>query len=282
MDIYLDDIVIYSDTLEDHVQHVKTVLDVLKREKLYLSKHKLFFLQPELKILGRIVTDDGIRMDPDKVDSVLHWKTPTSREALMGFIGSVGFLAGDIASVRIPMGILSAITGDKVPFRWGYTESRAFQDVKTEVAAWRAEHRTPLDYLEGAPKIWMVTDGCQTGISGVVCQGIDWKTAKIASFHSAKLNAAQQNYPVHEIEMLSGIETMLRNRDILQGAKFTWITDHKGLTHLLNQKNLSGRQARWIEKISSFDFEVVYIPGTENVLADALSRIYANDSPGTV
>jgi hypothetical protein len=130
----------------------------------------------------------------------------------------------------------------------------------------------------------MITDGCATGISGLVSQGEDWKTAKIAAFYSAKLNPAQQNYPVHEIEMLAGIETMLWHADILQGIRFKWLTDHKGLTHLLNQKNLSGRQARWLEKISAFDFEVVYIPGSENVVADALSRMYANNlnSPGTV
>jgi hypothetical protein len=105
--------------------------------------------------------------------------------------------------------------------------------------------------------------------------------AKIAAFYSAKLNSAQQNYPVHEIEMLAGIETMLRHADILQGASFKWLTDHKGLIHLLNQKNLSGRQARWLEKISNFTFEVVYIAGSENMVADALSRIYSNDSVGT-
>ena len=97
-----------------------------------------------------------------------------------------------------------------------------------------------------------------------------------------KLNPAQQNYPVHEIEMLAGVETMLRHADILQGANFKWLTDHKGLIHLLHQKNLSSRQARWLEKISSFSFEVVYIPGSENVVADTLSRMYANDSPGTI
>jgi hypothetical protein len=87
----------------------------------------------------------------------------------------------------------------------------------------------------------MITDGCATGIS-LISQGNlkDWKTAKIAAFYSAKLNSAQQNYPVHEIEMLAGIETMLRHADILQGAKFKWLTDHKGLIYLLNQKNLSG------------------------------------------
>jgi hypothetical protein len=75
---------------------------------------------------------------------------------------------------------------------------------------------------------------------------------------------------------------MLRHHDILQGARFVWLTDHKGLVHLLNQRNLSGRQARWIEKIGKFDFEVRYLPGVENLLPDALSRMYAFDAPGTV
>jgi hypothetical protein len=127
----------------------------------------------------------------------------------------------------------------------------------------------------------MITDGCSTGISGLISQGDDWKTAKIAAFYSAKLNPAQQNYPVHEIEMFAGVETMLRHVDILQGANFKWLTDHKGLTYLLNQKNLSGRQARWLEKISTFTFEVVYIPGSDNVVADALLRLYSSDSAGT-
>ena len=282
MDIFLDDISIYSDNLEDHVKHVKLVLDILAKEKLYLSGGKLHFIAPELKLLGRIVDDEGIRMDSEKVDSVLNWKVPTNRDLLRGFIGSVGYLADDVPNVRIPMGVLSAITGDTVPFRWGYTEQRAFDEVKSLVHQVRENRRVPLNYSEGASPIWMITDGCLTGISGLVSQGDNWKTAKITAFYSAKLNAAQQNYPTHEIEMLAGVETMLRHVDILQGVQFKWLTDHKGLIYLLNQKNLSGRQARWLEKISTFTFEVVYIAGSENVVADALSRIYSNDSSGTV
>jgi hypothetical protein len=121
----------------------------------------------------------------------------------------------------------------------------------------RTHHRTPIRYGKNLPQVWMVTDGCATGIAGLISQGVDWKTAKIAAFYSAKLNSAQRNYPVHEIEMLAGIETMLRYRDILQGVHFKWITDHRGLINLINQKSLSGRQARWMEKISSFMFDVV-------------------------
>ena len=230
--------VIYSDSLQDHEKHIKIVLDILRKEKLYLSRHKLHFIQPELKLLGRIIDDEGIRMDPHKVDSVMLWKVPTNRDLLRGFIGSVGYLADDIPNVRLPLGILSSITGDTVPFRWGYTEQRAFDEVKSLVQAARGHSRLPLDYSPKAPPIWMVTDGCATGISGLISQGSDWKTAKIAAFYSEKLNPAQQNYPVHEIEMLTGIETMLRYSDILQGVSFKWLTNHKGLTHLLNQNSV--------------------------------------------
>jgi len=103
MDVYLDDIMIYSDMLEEHVKHVTIILNILKREKLYLSKKKLRFLCKEVKILGRIVTDDGIRMDPEKVDGILKWKIQTNRTLCKGFIGSVGYLADNIFKVRVVM-----------------------------------------------------------------------------------------------------------------------------------------------------------------------------------
>ncbi|KAG9223444.1 hypothetical protein CCMSSC00406_0006936 [Pleurotus cornucopiae] len=282
MDVYLDDIVIYSDTLKEHVEHCKLVMDVLTKEKLYLSEGKLHFLAEELKILGRIVDHTGIRMDPHKVDKILNWKAPTNRDLLRGFLGAVGYLADDAARIRIPMGILSSLTGDRVAFRWEFTHQRAFEDVKRYIQSFREHRRIPLRYGPTEPQIWVVTDGCATGVAGAVLQGNDWKKASVAAFFSAKLSAAQQNYATHEIEMLAGVETMLRHRDILQGAKFKWLTDHKGLVHLLNQKNLTGRQARWLEKLGDFNFEPVYIPGSDNVLSDALSRIYSNDAPGTM
>ena len=150
-------------------------------------------------------------MDPDKVDDVIKWKTPTNRDLLRGFIGSVRYLADDIPNVRIPMGILSSITGDTVPFRWTYTEQRAFEQVKDLVQQARQHSRKPLNYAPSGEQIWLITDGCSTRISGIISQGKHWKNAKIAAFYSAKLNSAQQNYPVHEIEMLAGVETMLRH-----------------------------------------------------------------------
>ena len=100
----------------------------------------------------------------------------------------------------------------------------------------------PLKYGPNANPIFLVTqaNGCSTGISGLVSQGKDWKTTEVVAFYSAKLNSAQQNYPVHEVEMLAGIELMLQHQHILQGVHFKLIMDHKGLIYLLNQKDLSG------------------------------------------
>jgi hypothetical protein len=133
LDVYLDDIIVYSNTFEEHMTHVKLVIDILRQEKLYLSLKKLHFFKSELKLLGRIVGTDGIRMDPEKVDSVLAWKMPMNRDLLRGFLGAVGYLADDLAEVRIPMAVLHALTGDTVPFRWEYTHQRAFQNVKSIV-----------------------------------------------------------------------------------------------------------------------------------------------------
>ena len=110
-------------------------------------------------------------MDPHKVDAIVKWPTPTNRDLLRGFLGSVGYLADDITQVRIPMGVLSAITGDTVPFRWTYIEQRAFEDVKRLTNGARNHHRVLLDYSNGAPPVWMITDGCATGVGGAVCQG---------------------------------------------------------------------------------------------------------------
>jgi hypothetical protein len=282
LEIYLDDIVIYTDTLEEHIQRVKQVIDTLRRENFYLSADKLHFLPDELRLLGHLITSDGIKLDPFKVDSIVAWKTPTSKEALRRFLGSVGYLTSNLSHVRIPMGTLSALTGEATPFRWTFTEQRAFDDIIRIVHDARDLARITIDYTTGAPPINLITDGCSIGIAGCISQGDDWRTAPVVTFYSAKLSSAQQNYAVHEIELLAGVETMVRYRHLLLGAKFRWYTDHKGLIYLLKQKGLTGRQARWMEKIGEFDFEVHYVPGEQNVLADALSRMYSEDKAGTV
>jgi len=116
MDVYMDDIVIYSDTPEDHITHVKSVLDILRKEQLYLSEEKLHFFVECLKILGHVIDSKGIAMDPNKVDSILNWKILTNRDLLAGFLGAVGYLASGCHDVRIPMGCLTKLTSKSTPW----------------------------------------------------------------------------------------------------------------------------------------------------------------------
>ncbi len=120
------------------------MLHTLHRAQLYLTKKKVHFFANELRILGRIIDGDGIHMDPAKVDKVINWKVPTNRDLLRGFLGSVGYLADDIASVRIPMGLLHSLTSADKPFIWTNTHQRAFEQIKTEVEKFCNHHRVPL------------------------------------------------------------------------------------------------------------------------------------------
>ncbi|KIM53832.1 hypothetical protein SCLCIDRAFT_31573 [Scleroderma citrinum Foug A] len=104
------------------------VIQILKKEKLYLSEKKLCFLCKEVKILGHFIIDDGIWMDSDKVDRVINWKVLKNHTLCRGFVGVVGYLADDIYKVHVPLGVLLAEASAKLkPFQWGYMEQRAFE-----------------------------------------------------------------------------------------------------------------------------------------------------------
>ena len=147
MDIY--DIIIYSDTLDEHVEHVKKNLAILKREKPYLSEKELKFLCKEVKTLGCISTKDGIHMDPEKVNRILNWKTLTNRSLCKKFIGSVGYLADDIYKVCVHLGVLAEACAETKLFEWNFTEQRAFEAAKSYTVACPV----PMDYGPGADPI---------------------------------------------------------------------------------------------------------------------------------
>ncbi len=137
MDVYLDNIVIYSDTIEDHMKHIHLVFDVLRREKFFLRADKINFFASKLKILGHIIDDKEIAMDPHKVDSVVNWKVPTNKSLLSSFLGVVGFLAPDCEGIWIPMGVLAPMTSTSKPWNWTPTHQCAFDQVKDTVHKWR-------------------------------------------------------------------------------------------------------------------------------------------------
>lgn len=130
-------------------------------------------------------------MDPDKVTSIMNWKVPTNRTLCKGFIGSVGYLVDDIYKVRVPLGVLAEASAKSKPFVWGFTEQQAFKTAKAYTATCTSNSRVPLRYGSDTDPIWVMTDACGNGIGGVVAQGKDWCTTKVAAFYLAKMSSAQ-------------------------------------------------------------------------------------------
>ncbi|KIJ28799.1 hypothetical protein M422DRAFT_112334, partial [Sphaerobolus stellatus SS14] len=225
----------------------------------------------------------GLVMDPDKVESVLTWKTPTNKSLLAGFIGTVSYLAPNCESIRIPMGILTARTGSTSIWRWGPTEQRAFENIKEIVQIHRNHHRKPIDYSPKAHPLNLIADASLTGGGGVLTQGDDPHSGNIIAFWSGKFSPGQQNYPVHERELLAIIvRATLEAERTSRRARihFRIFTDHKPLEFLMSQFKLSARQHRWIDFLSDYDFTITYLPGKDNTVADALSRIYSDEPAG--
>lgn len=180
------------------------------------------------------------------------------------------------------MQVLTDVTRTDRPFHWTHLEQCAFDSIRLLVSEFCKHCQVILKYGSNEPPIFMVTDvSASSVVGGLICQGKDWWNTKIAVFYSAKLNSTQMN-PVHDLEFMVGVETMLRHKNLLMGTCFTWCTDHQVLEKLFTQPNLSSRQAHWLEKTANFDFEIKYIEGPSNIFADALSRIYKGDMPGMV
>jgi hypothetical protein len=180
----------------------------------------LQFFKDELNILGHVIDADGIRMDPVKVDQVVYWKTPTNKSLVNSFNGSVGYLVLGCKGIQIPMKLLSKGASTNSLWRWTPMEQRAFNLVKQTVHNWRNLHCKSIDYSLGAPHINLAVDASLSGGGATLSQGVSFETADIIAFWSGKFNTAQQNYPVHEQELLAIVESLKQFRHLLQGIHF--------------------------------------------------------------
>ena len=264
--VFLDDILIYSKTLADHKRHVRQVLDILRREKLYAKASKCDFFKDEVEFLGHIVGAQGVRMMEDKVKAVQEWPTPTKVAHVRSFLGTAGYyrkFIKDFSKIAAP---LSELTHDNVPFTWGAPQDSAFKTLKT------AMQQDPVLILPD-PKLPFTVHTDASGFAlGAVLMQDQGKGMQPIAYLSKKMLPAETRYPTHEQELLAIICALKTWRPYLHGAKFKVMTDHKSLHDFKTQPRLSGRQTRWKDVIAEFDFEIEYVEGKTNVVADGLSR----------
>jgi transposase InsO family protein len=266
---YLDDILIYSKTRDDHIRHVRLVLEKLRGAGLYAKLSKCEFCVPETKFLGIIVGQDGLRMDPDKVKTIVDWETPTCVTDVQAFHGFANFYRRFIKNFSTILAPLVNLTKKGVPFVWTTTCQLSFEALKKAFVT--APVLRPFDWTK---EVILETDASDYVSAGVLSQFDDNGVLHPVAFFSKKHSAPECNYEIYDKELLAIVRCFEEWRPELEGisSPIKVITDHRNLEYFMTTKLLNRRQARWSEFLSRFNFKIVYRPGKQGAKPDALTR----------
>ena len=265
--VYLDDIMIYSKTPEEHLQHIREVLERLRDHKLYLNGDKCKYFQTEVDWLGHIVSDKGAAVDHSKTAALRDWPAPKNVKELQSFLGFTGWYRRFIDKYSHAALPLTDLTKKNGHFFWGPEHQAACDLLKKKLsdAPVLALPRPDFSFL-------LYTDASDFAIGGVLMQNQGDGPRPVAYF-SRKLNDAERKYIVPDKEALALVYGLQQWRHLLQGApRSTAYTDSSPLRYLQTQPKLNARQARWMLVLQEYDLHVDFVAGKANVVADALSR----------
>ncbi|XP_063994529.1 uncharacterized protein LOC135172231 [Diachasmimorpha longicaudata] len=264
--VYMDDIVIYSQTLEEHVRKFQNLSERLRKAGLQLEPDKCHFLKKEINYLGHIISSDGVRPEPKKLTAVQNFPRPTNQKNIRQFLGLTGYYRRFIPNyAKIAKPLTSLLMKDK-KFQWGDEENKAFSNLRNALC------KSPiLQYPDFTKEFVITTDACGYGIAGILSQGEIGKDLPIA-YISRVLGKSEKNYSTIEKEMLAIIYAVNYFRPYVYGRKFTLVTDHRPLTWINSVSSPNSRIVRWRLSMQDFDYRIVYKPGLVNANADALSR----------
>ena len=263
---YIDDILIVTKSdWKEHLKCITTVLELMGNAGLKVNAEKSFFGRRELDYLGYHISQEGIRPDVKKVEAIKALAAPKTRKQLRSFIGMVNFYR-DIWKQRSHLlAPMTKLMSPKLPFKWTDVEQKAFEEIKEHISS-----ESLLTYPNFDIPFDVYTDASDRQLGAVILQ----KGKPIAHF-SRTLNAAQRNYTVTDKETLSIVELLKEYRNILYGHKIRVYTDHKNIT----QPNISSQRImRWRTIMEEYGIELIYLKGTHNVAADALSRLPRKNS----
>ena len=242
--VYLDDIVIYSPTLQDHVVHLEMVLDRLRQNQLYVKKEKREFAQTDIKFLGHLISKSEIRMDGAKVAAIRDWPAPTKVTELRSFLGLANYYRRFILGYSKIVNALTDLLKKERKWEWDAECQAAFQKLKDAITS---EPVLRLPDMELSFEVH--TDASDRALGGVLVQ-----EGHPVAFESRKLNAAEERYSAHEKEMTAVIHCLETWKHYLMGTRFVVVTDNVANTFFTTQKKLTAKQARWQEFLANFDF----------------------------
>ena len=267
---YLDDILIYSKSKKEHVAHVRKVLQKLREAGLQVDILKCEFHVQETRFLGLLVSIHGLRVDPSKVSAIKGWSVPINLKQTQAFIGFCNFyrrFIKDFSKIVKPM---VKLTCKGAPFDWSENCQKAFQRLK------QAMTTTPvLRHFDRSKEAVLETDSSDFVSGGVLSQRDDDGSLHPVAFYSKNLTPAECNYQIYDKELLAIIKCLEHWRPELECTEepVKIYTDHKGLMYFAEGRDLSRRQARYLDMLSEYNIKIIYRPGPQNIKADALTRM---------
>jgi len=267
--VYLDDILIYSEKEEDHEQHVRMVLEALRKAKLRVSLDKSEFSVTKTAFLGYIISPGQMAMDPKKIAAIRDWPILKSPKEILEFNGTVNFNRRFIADYSAIAAPLTDLTKKNQKWQWTENEQFAFEELKRRVTM--EPILTTFDPVKPAE---VEADSSDYALGACLTQEDDQGRKHPIAYWSRKLTAAELNYDIYDKELLAIVEAFKEWRIYLQGAAHQTqvYSDHKNLLYFTTTKELNRRQVRWAETLATYDFKITYRKGIENTRADALSR----------
>ncbi len=289
--VYMDDLIIYSPTAEQHLQDLEQVFSRLDKAGLRLKIDKCQFFQTKLKYLGFIVSQEGISLDPDKVSAVQNFPTPDKDLGrLQSFLGLVGYFKRHIKNyAKRAKPLYDMLRGEEVHKKkrkgkklcefkkqtWGSAQDEAFEDLKTA-----ATTAPVLIYPDFSKPFILTTDASGEAMGWVLSQKTDDGEHPIA-YGSRLLKGSELNYSNTKRETYAVIQGIEHFRSYLYGRYFVVRTDHQPITMIHNKKDLTRSVCNWILATQDYFFDIEYVPGKNIPHADALSRMFSSKQKQT-
>nr|GEY46252.1 putative reverse transcriptase domain-containing protein [Tanacetum cinerariifolium] len=260
--VFIDDILIYSHNKDEHVNHFRIILELLRKEKLYAKFSKCVFWIRTVQFLGHLIDSQGLYVDTVKIKAVKNCASPTTPTEIRQFLGLAGYYHRFIKDFSKITKSLTILTQKDKKFVWGKDQEMAFQILKQKLCK-----ALILALPEGNNDFVVYCDASIQGLGAVLMQ-----RQKVIAYASRQLKPHEENYTTHDLELGEVVFALKIWRHYLYGTMCIVFTDHKILQHVLNQKELNMRQHHWLELLADYDCEIRYHLGKVNVVADALSQ----------
>ncbi|ORD99226.1 POL3 [Hepatospora eriocheir] len=267
--VYLDDILIHSENIDDHIQHYKIVLERLKNHNVKINFDKSKFIQYEVKYFGFIISNQGIKADIDKIDNIRNLHEPQNVKQLQKFLGFVNWFRDflpDLSKILIPL--TDKLKNNSKSFEWTKKDEiiriKIFNLISKQVL---------LSHLDYTKKFELYSDVSDVGLSALLFQG-----NRLIATYSYKLLSAERNYTTVEKELLAIVKGIKHFKNMIWGYQITVYTDSKNLTYLDSPSNQ--RITHWKIALSKYDLTFIHVEESRNIAADYMSR-FVNDNPSS-